>query len=82
MIDLVITDASTVSVAGASVTGPFHATATDVTVSGVTYSEGTILVNGGTATVLAEMAREHVIAMPYAFFAAILCGMVMGGMRR
>lgn len=82
MTHLVVKDASTVTILGTVFTGPLELDTDAVTVGGVVYDGGVVLVNAGTAYQVAGIAPAHIVAMPYAFFAALVIGMAIAVYRK
>lgn len=78
MVKVHITDTSTVTVDGKTVTGPCDFEAWEVTAASTSYDAGVIIVEGGVVAVASAISPIHVHAAPYAISLFVIIGLVLG----
>lgn len=74
IVELTITDTSTATVNGQSVTGPLHCYASEVVAGGTTYSEGYILVSGGVSVKTLDHTHTQIELLPF-----LICILIIQG---
>jgi len=78
MVTVNITDATTVSTPGGSVTGPAWFRASEFTLSSTTRTDGVWVVTSAGAVETMQLQPEHLLAMPYAVSFFFLLGLASG----
>lgn len=82
MISVNVIDGTTVTVSGEAIIGPAVFYADEITVGGVDYSTGSVVVRDDEVIKVAEMAHVHYVATPYAVAFFFIAGLAWGAARK
>ncbi len=79
---VIIKDASPAMIGGETVTGPLDVEATVLTLGGVNYYSGVVVVEAGIPRTVCAIDPVHAMFLPYAAFVAIAMGVAFATLIR